>query len=124
MALPADETERKFYKEFGPVFGGYFNTQAASILAKLRFVTELHWLWTFASLTSQIFNTADPDHIRTILTDLKTFPAITALRVNDNYLANSIVSAFSYLVWLWPSSKVTNYLNCSGFSKRQSLEDR
>lgn len=63
--LPPKETEQKFLKEYGPVFGTYFNTKP-------------------------ILNTSDPEHIKTVLGDLKLFPNRSSIEFNDKFLSNSI----------------------------------
>lgn len=63
--LPPMETEIKFLKELGPCFGTYFGV-------------------------SPVFNTSRIEDIKTVLSDLRTFPNESSINFNDRYLANSI----------------------------------
>ena len=54
-------------RRFGQVFGTYFGTKP-------------------------VLKTSNPEHIKMILGDLKTFPNESAIEFNDKYLQNSMVS--------------------------------
>jgi len=89
IKLPSKETEEKFLKEFGPVFGTYFNT-------------------------CPVFNTSRVEDIKTVLSDLKTFPNDASIQFNDKYLQNSILFK-NGLDWKTGRSAQTYYFTSKKF---------